>query len=61
MPHLDKIGPENKGFKTGRKLGICQKSESDMNETGEIGKGQGKRRHSGSGEGQGKRLKYNNK
>ncbi len=59
MPHLDKTGPENEGAKTGRKLGSCRKSESDTKETGKLGKGMGKRLHSGGGQGKGKRLKYN--
>jgi len=28
MPNLDKTGPEGKGKKTGRKLGLCDKKES---------------------------------
>ncbi len=59
MPHLSKTGPENEGEKTGRKLGICSKSESDKGSMGELGKGQRKRRHSSGGDGQGKRLQYN--
>jgi len=59
MPHLNQKGPENKGPKTGRKLGKCKKNETEQNEMGELGKGLGKRRHSEGGQGKGKRLKYN--
>ena len=59
MPHLDKKGPENLGPKMGRKLGKCLKNENDSKAIGELGIGQGKRRHSGGGKGRGKRLKYN--
>jgi hypothetical protein len=59
MPHLNHTGPEGKGPKTGRKLGKCPKSEIEKTQTGEIGKGIGKCRHSGGGEGKGNRLKYN--
>jgi len=61
MPHLDKTGPKSEDSKAGRKLGLCNKNESDKEGIGELGKGQGKRRHSGGGEGRAKRLKYNNK
>jgi hypothetical protein len=61
MPHLDKTGPEGEVNKSGRKLGLCKKNESDIENMGELGKGIGKRRHSGGGVGQGKRLKYNKK
>ncbi|MFH1319417.1 MAG: DUF5320 family protein [Bacteroidota bacterium] len=59
MPHLDHTGPEDKGPKTGRKLGKCRKTETELKEIGKLGKGQGKRHHSGGGKGKGKRLKYN--
>jgi hypothetical protein len=59
MPNMNHTGPEGKGPKTGRKLGKCHKSESELKATGELGKGQAKRRNSGLGIGQGKRLKYN--
>ncbi len=61
MPHLDKTGPKHDGSKTGRKLGLCKKDESDIEAKCELGKGMGERRHSGGGVGKGKRLKYNNK
>lgn len=61
MPHLDHKGPDGSGPKTGRKLGKCKKNETEQTEIGKLGKGQGKRRHSGGGEGKGKRLKYNKK
>lgn len=58
MPHLDHTGPEGKGPKTGRKLGKCRKTESEQLQMGDLGKGTGKRHHSGGGKGKGKRLKY---
>lgn len=58
MPHLDHTGPDGKGPKTGRKLGLCRKTESDFNESGIAGKGRGLRKHSGGGRGKGKRIKY---
>jgi len=61
MPHLDHNGPESSGSKTGRKLGKCKKNDTESQETGVLGKGLGKRRHSGGGEGKCKRLKYNMK
>lgn len=59
MPHLDHKGPEGKGPKTGRKLGECKKTEEEQKTMGELGKGQGKHRHSCNSDGKGKRLKYN--
>lgn len=59
MPHLDYTGPENKGPKTGRKLGLCRKTEKDQIEKGVIGKGRGKKLHAGGGTGKGKRINYN--
>lgn len=34
MAHLDHMGPENKGPKTGRKLGKCKKDEKSEFEFG---------------------------
>jgi len=59
MPHLNHTGPEGKGPKTGRKLGKCRKTEIEKIQMGELGKGLGKRHHTGGGQGDGKRLKYN--
>ena len=59
MPNLNHTGPEGKGPKTGRKLGKCRKTAEELAEMGEMGKGQGKKRHAGGGTGKGKRLKYN--
>ena len=55
MPHLNYKGPENKGSKTGRKLGICNtiKEIKDY----ELGQGMGLKRKSGSGKGLARRLK----
>ncbi len=60
MPKMDGTGPEGKGAKTGRKLGGCEQSPDEELAT-KLGKGLGKRRHSGGGQGIGKRLKYNDK
>lgn len=55
MPHLDHTGPENKGPKTGRKLGKCKKDEESKYKLGE---GMGSKRKSQNDcEGKGKRLK----
>jgi len=56
MPRLNGTGPEGKGSKTGRDLGLCQKQpEEEMLK--KLGKGLGKRRKTGGGEGKSKRLK----
>jgi hypothetical protein len=59
MPHLNGTGPEGKGPKSGRKLGQCQKTVTENGETGELGKGMGKRRRSQDKgtEGKGLRIK----
>ncbi|PKP34758.1 MAG: hypothetical protein CVU00_05490 [Bacteroidetes bacterium HGW-Bacteroidetes-17] len=55
MAHLDHKGPENKGPKTGRKLGKCK---TDVKSEFEFGVGMGmKRRADNHSEGKGKRLK----
>ena len=59
MPHLDHTGPESKGPKTGRKLGHCRITEEEKKDKGIMGKGMGKKLHSGGGKGKGKRKKYN--
>lgn len=56
MPKLNGTGPEGKGAKTGRGLGLCQK-KSDEEALKQLGKGMGKRRKTGGGKGQSKRLK----
>jgi len=56
MPNMNGTGPEGKGSGTGRKLGNCSKA-SDEEKLKNLGKGMGKKRHSGGGEGKGKRLK----
>jgi hypothetical protein len=61
MPHLNHTGPEDKGPKTGRKLGLCRKTDDETNSIGELGKGLGKKYHSGGGQGKGRRLKNNQK
>ncbi len=58
MPHMDSMGPENKGSKTGRMLGTCKKSKSESIEAGVIGVGRGLRKHSTNSIGRGKRLRY---
>lgn len=58
MPNLDGTGPEGKGPKTGRKLGLGKQLEgSSLLE--KLGKGLGLRRKSGGGQGKAKRLKSN--
>jgi len=56
MPKLDGTGPEGKGSGTGRKLGKCNNA-TDEEKLKKLGKGMGKKRHSGGDEGKGKRLK----
>ncbi|HPD94955.1 MAG: DUF5320 domain-containing protein [Bacteroidales bacterium] len=58
MPKMNGTGPEGKGKGTGRKLGNCS-NLSEEEKLEQLGKGLGKKRHSGGGEGKGKRLKYN--
>jgi hypothetical protein len=60
MPKMDGTGPEGKGAETGRKLGDCNQL-TDEEKASKLGKGLGKKRHSGGGQGKGKRLKYNEK
>ncbi len=57
MPKLDGTGPKGQGAKTGRRLGCCSKL-NDKEKLDKLGKGMGKKHHSGGGEGHGKRLKY---
>lgn len=58
MPHLDHTGPSQEGPKTGRKLGKCNKTESELSQIGELGIGRGEQHHSGGGQGKGRQLKY---
>ena len=58
MPILDGTGPEGKGPKTGRKLGLG-KEISNEKALEKMGKGLGLKRKSGGGKGRGKRLKSN--
>jgi len=57
MAHLNHRGPEEKGPKTGRLLGICKKTGDDLKKMQkyELGKGMGKARRSGYGQGSGLR------
>jgi hypothetical protein len=55
MPNLDHTGPEGAGSQAGRGLGRCRKT-SMMEKLLSLGKGMGKKRHSGGGAGKGKRL-----
>jgi len=57
MPGMDLQGPENKGPRTGRKLGYC--SGNMKKDPAVYGRGLQKRLKSGGGTGQGKRLRYN--
>ena len=55
MPHLNHTGPEQKGPKTGRKLGKCKDKEKSEYKLGE---GMGLKRNSEENcEGKGKRIK----
>jgi hypothetical protein len=55
MSQLNQKGPENKGPKTGRKLGKCKKSEDEILDF-DFGEGMGKKRRMGGGQGRGQRL-----
>lgn len=55
MPKLDGKGPEAQGPQTGRRLGKCSTISKEETET-KLGKGLGKKLHSGGGDGKGKRL-----
>jgi hypothetical protein len=59
MPKLDGTGPEENGS-SGRKLGNCGKA-TESEKLQKLGKGMGKKRHSGGGVGRGKRLKSDEK
>lgn len=56
MPHLNGTGPDAKGTKTGRGIGLC-KARMEESDISRLGTGAGKRRKSGGGNGKGKRLK----
>lgn len=56
MPKLNGTGPEGEGAHTGRNIGACSKATEDE-KIQKLGKGMGKKRHSGGGMGRGKRLK----
>lgn len=58
MAHLNHRGPEEKGPKTGRKLGLCKLNDKEKPEF-KLGEGMGLHRHhsSGNASGKGKRLK----
>ncbi len=58
MPNLNHKGPEGKGSKTGRKLGNCRKTEADLTNTAELGKGLGNHYHNPDAVGNGKRINY---
>ncbi len=60
MPNMNHKGPDGNGPKTGRKLGLCRKTEQELTETGTLGQGEGKKRHADSQchDGKGKRLRY---
>lgn len=59
MSCLNHKGPEEKGPRTGRKLGLCNKNKEQM--AGNMGQGMGMRRKSGNGSGQGLRRKTDEK
>jgi hypothetical protein len=56
MAQLNGLGPENKGYKTGRALGSCRKVTEDE-ALQKLGKGMGLRRNAGGGTGKEKRLR----
>jgi hypothetical protein len=56
MPQINGTGPDGKGPKTGRGLGLCRKKLNEE-DVAKLGSGLGKRRKSGGGTGKGKRLK----
>lgn len=56
MAGLNHKGPENKGPRSGRALGLCG---GKLNENNDLGTGNGARRRNGCGEGRGKRLNVN--
>jgi hypothetical protein len=60
MPKLDHTGPGGKGPKSGRKLGKCRKTPSDLSDSGVLGKGRGAKNNSESENcsGKGLRKKY---
>ena len=60
MPNLNHSGPKSQGPKTGRKLGKCRKTDDELKQISELGKGQEKRHRSKklSGQGIGKRTNY---
>jgi len=60
MPGMNKTGPDGLGIRTGRMLGDCFNPDFEIKQSGTLGVGQGKRRHSANKNiaGKGKRLKY---
>lgn len=60
MSKLDGTGPEGEGSQSGRNLGKCSDATEDE-KLQKLGKGMGKKRHSGGGKGQGRRLQYDKK
>lgn len=58
MAHLNHRGPEENGPKTGRKLGLCRKTEEEKKSTGEMGIGMGNHYHHPDATGNGKRINY---
>ncbi len=56
MPGLNGTGPEGKGSRSGRGLGRCSDA-SPEEKIEQLGKGMGRKRHSGKGKGKGRRLK----
>ena len=59
MPKLDGTGPFGLSKKTGRGLGLCNKSIEQQ--SWKLGVGMGLKKKNGCGEGLAKRLKYNEK
>jgi hypothetical protein len=59
MAHLNHRGPEEKGPKTGRLLGKCNKTEEDKKkqDVSRLGQGMGKKMKAGCNEGKGSRSR----
>jgi hypothetical protein len=56
MPQLDGKGPEKKGARSGRGLGLCN-AKDDSEALNKLGKGMGLKCKSGGGKGKDRRLK----
>ncbi len=59
MAHLNHMGPENQGPKTGRMLGICHKTYEEIKESSgyKLGEGLGRKKKKGCGKGKASRSR----